>query len=652
MSPASIQALSQEERERVRETVAQASEPIPPFWPMQIMVAQNPMHGLEYLSFDQAVRKGQRLLGGRGYLPNEEYRAFYRAGRITGDGLQRALARLGPRQAQPRAVTLGSREITADDVWFLHVAFGFEALDPALLAWELGHEAATKRFRQDLPEESRQRIIERTLRECAQCRDHPEEAYLTNLWNVTLAVLGLSDALSGEYAGSAHPDAPKEFLASVEVALPAQRTTSDWVDVLAGTTLVEEINDQLIKWLSAFADEGLAGWKMPGRHRGFYAAWRELATYDRSPRFSGIHAFEQAVTDLPPEPEGAIAWSLHRLGVPEEQWSDYLARQLSQLPGWTRFVRWLETNPAYHTQRKHPVDAVQYLAVRLFYEAELTQATCRRKWGIDGTIPALVAYWRERPDEYETRMDGGHAVDAATRAVCRDAWRLFHLTQVLELSVTEMSDLSSGDARTLLGWLDVFPPDQHGPVWLEAYEDAFRAEFIQKLSAHRGTVPPLDNRPHAQLVMCIDVRSESFRRHVEAQGPYETFGFAGFFGIPLSNQAFDSEERNALCPVLLSPKHAVTEIPRLNEEGALREYATGTRWHHLGQHVFHDLKHHPVGSMMLIDVLGFFFSLGLLGKTLIPKAFHAIRSNLQAWSARMVPTRMAVAVPVDSDNPQ
>ena len=645
--------MSREECDRLRQIVARASEPIPPFWPMQIMVAQNPMHGLEYLPFDQAVRQGKHLLGGNGYLPNEEYRAFYRAGRITGDSLKRALARVAPRLEQHRAITVGSREITAEDVWLLQVTFGLEALEPALLAWELGGEGATKRFRQDLPDEAAQRIIDHTLQECEQCRDNPEAAYLTNLWQVTLSVLGLSDPLSGEFGGSAHPQVSEELCASVEVVLPAGRTTADWVDVLAGTTLVEEINNQLIKWLAAFVDEGLAGWEMPGRNGGFYAAWRELAQYDQSGRFLGIRGFEQAVTDLPSEPEDAIVSSLRRLGVPETQWSEYLARQLSQLPGWTRFVRWLETNPAYHAQRKHPVDAVQYLAVRLFYEAELTQAVCRREWGIDGTVPVLVAYWRERPEEYETRMDGGaHAVDAGTRAVCRDAWRLFHLAQTLELSLTEMADLSSDDARTLLGWLDAFPSDQHGPVWLEAYEEGFRAEIIRKLSAHRGTVPPLDTRPHAQLVLCIDVRSESFRRHVEAQGPYETFGFAGFFAIPLSHQAFDSEERSALCPVLLSPKHAVTEIPRLGEERALQEYATGTRWHQLGHHVFHDLKHHPVGSMMLIDVLGFFFSLGLMGKTLLPKAFHAIRSKLQAWAASAVPTRIAVAAPSDPGNPQ
>ena len=224
---------------------------------------------------------------------------------------------------------------------------------------------------------------------------------------------------------------------------------------------------------------------MPGRYGGFYAAWRDLAQHDQSHRFEGIRQFQQKISELPSEPEDAIASSLHRLGVPEANWSDYLARQLSQLPGWTRFVRWLETNPAYHAQRKHPVDAVQYLAVRLFYEAELAQATCRREWRTHGTVPALVAYWQERSDEYAKRMSGGaHAVDPLKRAICRDAWRLFHLAQVLEMSPLEMLDLSSDDARTVLRWLDAFPPDQHGPVWLEAYEDFFRADIIQRLTTH------------------------------------------------------------------------------------------------------------------------------------------------------------------------
>ena len=71
MSTISAKSLSPEDRDQVRQIVFNASEPIAPFWPMRTMVAQNPIHGLEYLPFDQAVRKGKDLLGGNGYLANK-----------------------------------------------------------------------------------------------------------------------------------------------------------------------------------------------------------------------------------------------------------------------------------------------------------------------------------------------------------------------------------------------------------------------------------------------------------------------------------------------------------------------------------------------------------------------------------------------------
>ena len=89
-----------------------------------------------------------------------------------------------------------------------------------------------------------------------------------------------------------------------------------------------------------------------------------------------------------------------------------------------------------------------------------------------------------------------------------------------------MQDLSLTDAQMLLQWLDQFPADHHGRVWIEAYEDSFREKIMRSIAAHRGVVPELNTRPDAQLVFCIDVRSESFRRHIVAQGSYETLGFA------------------------------------------------------------------------------------------------------------------------------
>ena len=637
--------LSTEEKAHLRQEIEQASETIAPFWPMRTMVAQNPIHGLEYLSFDQAVRKGKQLIGGNGYLPNEEYRQFYHEGRITPDSVTRAFARVRPPQKHQDFVKIGSRQITAQEVWRLHLLFGFEALHPSLLEWELSGEGGAKQFHSSLSQESQTRIIEQTIEDCELCRDHPQEAYLTNLWKSTLAALKLSEPDS---AGQ-----PANNSISLAITLPPHRTMSDWIDDLADTELVEQVNNQLIKWVSAFLDEGLAGWEMPRREEGFYQAWRQLAQQDFSGKFLGITDFLQKISDLPAHPEDTIARSLDHLGIPQEQRKDYLSRSLSQLPGWTRYVRWLGEHPAYHAQEKHPIDTTQYLAVRLFYEAEFVQVACQQEWGIDGTVSALVAYWKDRPDEYQARMgDGTQVVHPTKQAICRDAWRVFHFLQFLEVSHLEMHELSYAEARKLLDWLDDFPFDQHSPVWLEAYEDSFRADILRKISAHRGTVPALESRPHAQLVLCIDVRSESFRRHIEAQGPYETFGFAGFFAIPLSHQAFDSDQRAFLCPVLLTPNHAVTETPRPGEETALEMYSSGTRWQELGHHVFHDLKHHPIGSMMVIDVLGFFFSLGLVGKTLVQKTFHAITSTIEKWFMHRVPTEISVSTPTDPQNPK
>ena len=500
-----FQPLTQEERSHLRQVINEASEPIAPFWPMRTMVAQNPIHGLEYLPFDQAVQQGKDLLGGNGYLPNDEYRQLYREGRIATEHIQRALARVGPREDSNDSIKIGNLLLSARDIWRWHLVVGFEELEPVLLHWELGGGGATQQFRSDFSSESKHRIIQRTIQECEKCRDNPEEAYLTNLWKTTLSILGLHESgqEGSDSAGGAQASAEQilgdEALKTID--LPGQRTISDWVECLSGDSLVEQINNQMIKWIAAFTDEGLAGWEMPLRDKGFFRAWQELARWDQSGHFLGIHDFHQKVQALPDDPVESIAWCLNRLGIPESQRKAYLSRALSQLPGWTRYIRWLGEHPLYHAQQKHPIDTGQYLAIRLFYEVELTQVICQREWSIDGTIEALKSYWDQWPMEYEDLMgQGGHAVDDKTQTICRDAWRLFHLAQCLEVSPLDVHDLSPLDAQKLLDWLNVFPFDNHGPVWLEAYEDQFREDLLQKLVAHRGVAKSLDIRAKAQLV--------------------------------------------------------------------------------------------------------------------------------------------------------
>ncbi len=642
------QTLSSERRERLRLQITEASAPIAPFWPMRSFAKRNPLQGMEHLPFDQGVREAKHLLGGNGYLTNSEYRQFYREGRITDANIHQAFQRVGHRldsQVQT-LVQIGSRQIDAATVLRLQFHFGFEALDPVLLNWTLGAAGATRRFQKDLPVESRQRAMARATSDSGLHRANAEESYVSSLWNSTLLALRLSDRLEADSQDQQSGESERHLEpahAALDVLLPRQRTVGDWLDTLAGGSIVEQINGQMTKWIAAFVDEGIAGWSMPGRDSGFYQTWRELAQRDFSGRFLGIKNFALKVRNLIDVPEDAIATALKRLGIPEERWTEYLSRHLAQLPGWAGIIRWLGENQDYPGQRGHSIDPIQYLAVRLFYEVELVESICRRKWRIAGNLAEIESYLRTHLDEYRELNDAGHhPVDLQTKAICRDAWRIFRLAQFLELTPVEVRELQASSLSTLLGWLDAFPQDQHGPVWLDAYEANYREELIARMTAHRSKQVGIESRPRAQIVCCIDVRSEPFRRHIEAQGPYETFGFAGFFGVFMHFQAFDSKERNPLCPVLFKPKYAANETARPGQHQPLQNYASGTRWSRLGDQMFHDLKQNPISSFMLIDLLGFFFSAGLIGKTLMRRPHEALKGWMRGWFNHSVATQISV----------
>lgn len=93
---------------------------------------------------------------------------------------------------------------------------------------------------------------------------------------------------------------------------------------------------------------------------------------------------------------------------------------------------------------------------------------------------------------------------------------------------------------------------------IEKLENDYRMPMLKKLAVQSLKERPM---PKAQFVFCIDVRSEPFRHVLESIGDYQTFGFAGFFGIPVQIVNTVTNESYASCPVLLSPKHTVRESP-------------------------------------------------------------------------------------------
>ncbi|MBF8259920.1 MAG: hypothetical protein HW377_2294, partial [Actinobacteria bacterium] len=391
----------------------------------------------------------------------------------------------------------------------------------------------------------------------------------------------------------------------------------------------------------------------------------------------------RTVKRLPESPEDALIGSLRALGIADKSWIEYLGRHLAQLPGWAGFVKWRSEAHEYHWQQRYPIDLVDYLAARVFYERHLVDACCRDTWDVEGTVHALADYFRRRPAEYFARRRSAEAPapdfarrhrpaverksgtdDAWVRfgrilflirehserdpwvELGRDAWRLFRLAQFLALSPAEVRAMSRDDARALLSILDRLPPDAHGRIWLEAQETRYRDTLLSRLAGRHQGLPSgnhrTDFRPATQSVYCIDVRSEGFRRHLEAVGDHETFGFAGFFGLPIGFRGFGQREDSSLCPVLIKPKCVVVEQPGVGVERAGERTLRGMAWDGIVHGVVQRLERHFAASYAVVDLLGGVFGLSLAGRTLAPVAARRLAAKVHHRAVPPAATRLTV----------
>ena len=80
MTTPRLQPFTDAQRMELRSYVQLAGEAIAQYWPMRTFIHHNPLHGLEALPFDEAVKRGAHLFGGRGYLHNEIFRGYLQQG--------------------------------------------------------------------------------------------------------------------------------------------------------------------------------------------------------------------------------------------------------------------------------------------------------------------------------------------------------------------------------------------------------------------------------------------------------------------------------------------------------------------------------------------------------------------------------------------
>lgn len=270
---------------------------------------------------------------------------------------------------------------------------------------------------------------------------------------------------------------------------------------------------------------------------------------------------------LPERGVDALAAGLD--GHPESQWEAILQHHLTALPGWAAFIKWRVQARHDAWQAAHPITLIGYLAARL------------------------------------------------------------HTARALGLSVTPNNERSAANRR---------PPNddeyaERAAPWLEAWEATYREQLLSDLEIAASTTAQASAspRPNAQLVFCIDVRSEVIRRHLEETGPYETFGYAGFFGLPMQYEAYGTDARVELCPPIVAPKHRIRETPTADSGDA----ATHDRWQawaQAGRSLVKSLKQNIAAAFGFVEASGGLFGAALAARTLVP---NWLRTGREAWTARI-----------------
>jgi hypothetical protein len=560
-----------------------AGEPIPFFWPMRAFIHHNPLHGLVKLSFEDAVAEGQRLFRGAGFLPRPGYRRYLEEGRIDtrvlADGVQGFLNTHDPVEGIDlhewlmKLLTCLDTESTRD--------CGLATVD-------------------DIHAALRQKTI--PARQVA---------------DTGLIADRICDVMLGE------------------------RSLYEALDLMFGGAIGEELDELVIRSCLDFFDEGQSVWQMPDREQGFFAAWREVARRNALlfPRGRNIRAILESDRD----PEGIIVHVMECMKIPQSRWMEYFRRELSHLHGWAGFIRWRSAARHYYQGVRFPGDLVDFLAVRLTLSLALISE--RANDGVPGDAGQLEQFIREQPTQAYLRQEfhgrtilpawaqrveaallGGdrRRIDELGRAYLEEKRSREASAQAASLSglagCTGARDallrMDTSGLAQLLQRLREFQR-REGMIWLEAMEATAMHHLLQGID--RSVIAVSDKRPFAQALFCIDTRSERLRRHLESVGDYQTYGIAGFFGVPVSFMELGKGSETHLCPVLLTPKNLVMEMS-VNE---IQDTIALTAM----EKALHELKESVLTPFVTVEAIGLLFGFDMVGKTLAPSAYNRWRAH-------------------------
>jgi uncharacterized protein len=184
------------------------------------------------------------------------------------------------------------------------------------------------------------------------------------------------------------------------------------------------------------------------------------------------------------------------------------------------------------------------------------------------------------------------------------------------------------EIRPILHWYDNLLNTKENKTGLleniKDIEDNYLNNLIGKL---KNPVEKKEVDIEAQLIFCIDVRSEPFRRILEKKGAYETFGFAGFFGLSIKIANDITKESYSSCPVLINPTHKVSISVDCN--GAKNNLLYTEYRRNFFKGIYQSLKYNFTSPFFLAESLGLFSGVWMGLRTFFPLFAIKLRDEMK-----------------------
>ena len=603
-------STSHSSEEGIHRSVLAGAEYLPSQGPITAFTFLNPLAGLEHISFDEALRQVPELFGCEAYLPESSYHRMLKQGRILESDLRDVLWHELSYSADETVAALISRV----DFRVSLLLNSLQSGDNSELAWLLKESDALLRFRTETSEVNRTKLIAESRHWVAGHFDEPisrefqdvlrraraadsdseiwEEVSLKLMWHYCCAGVRRVPLI--------RPPVPRSFRHRDLIVQATQSDPDEFVDGV------------LVQFCAAYLDQGFAQWRLPDRDAGFLESFCQLFQTSQIQQMPWMKRLRSEIVRLKEQchtPAEWIADSLVALGVTEEERDDYIRATLLALRGWAGMIWQTEIRPDRVYIASPPGTLLEFVAVRLLLD----------RLAAEHIVKTTLSWKRpltELRDELRKQLPKHIKISNE-----QYAYRVFQCAQVNGWGPSTLASLSTPGWKELIQELAEFSEHERRRVFHIAYERRYARNAMDAVGIRvsRPSVKP--GIPILQVTCCIDAREESFRRHIEEVSPdVETFGAAGFFGIPMYYRGLGDAHFSALCPIVVMPRFWLIEEPVYSMEEVARAKAKARKILGKATHRILEETHRSLGGAFVSALLGPLATAPLVGYTMFPGA--------------------------------